>query len=496
VRIGRYEVRGEIGRGMMGIVYDAFDPTLDRSVALKTVQLSFAASERDRESFERRFFAEARAAAALQHPNIVVIHDLGRDEESGTLFMAQERLQGRNLAELSEGTALPWRDAVRIASRVASALQAAHDRGIVHRDVKPANVMLQPDGQPKVLDFGIARLPMSDLTGAGQVFGTPAFMSPEQARGEEVDARSDVFSVGSVLYQLLSGRRPFEGENVARILRLVSESDPEPLARTAPGIPAAVERVVARAMAKEPDTRYSSAGDLAEDLADLAEDREPRHLQGRGAHRSGAPTPAAPGAATTAQPAPTLDLDSELHALVSEPTHDVGPSRARRASRGWLRRAGLALGLLTLLALGFVAGRRGPEESPGVAVAAPTGPDVAPDPEPTSPAPLTAPPASIEVDFEHHLKSGNLRIWIDGDVALDRWLSADSERSIVGIKFRHGELSDSLDVPPGTHDVRVRLAWDDNSRTGVVTAHFVEGESRVLRIRIDRFTRHLSLDWR
>jgi serine/threonine-protein kinase len=500
-KIGRYEVRGEIGRGMMGVVYEAFDPTLDRAVALKTVQLTFPVSHQDRESFELRFFAEARAAAALQHPNIVVIHDLGRDEETGILYMAQERLQGRNLADLTEGRALPWSEAVRIASRIAAALQAAHERGIVHRDVKPANVVLQPDGQPKVLDFGIARVPMSELTGAGQVFGTPSFMSPEQAWGEGVDPRSDVFSVGSVLYQLLTGRRPFEGDNVARVLRLVAESHPEPPSRVVRDVPERVDQVVARAMAKLPGARYATAGALSEDLADLCENRPPRHLTAatEGPSRAGL---AAPGAATTAQPAPTLDLESELHALVSEPTHDVRPSRARAATARRLQHAALALGLLALLAAGFLAGRRSPERLPTPATApTPTGAapgipgDGLPTPHAALPTPIPLTPATIRVDFEHHLKSGNLRIWIDGEVALDRWLSPDSEKSIIGIKFRHGELTDSLDVAPGTHDVRVRLAWDDNQRTETVTAHLTEGESRVLRIRIDRLTRRLSLDW-
>ena len=475
--IGRYRIRGELGRGMMGVVYDAYDPTLGRQVALKTVQVSFCVTERDGEAFERRFFAEARAAARLQHPNVVVIHDLGRDPQSGVLFMALERLSGRTLAELlASGERPDWRETLRIGARIADALRAAHAEGIVHRDIKPANVVLLPGGEPKILDFGIAKLPASELTAAGQVFGTPANMSPEQARGEAVDARSDLFSLGTVLYEMLTGQRAFHSESIQTILMLLSERDPPPPSSLDPGLPPAVDALVARLLAKDPAGRPRSAGQLVGEIEAL--------LAGE-AIPPATPGTAPPGAGGTAPaPPPTLDLESELEALVAEVPTRTQTGRRLRAGRTpyWL---GIPAAILLGLAVAGV--DRGPALEPtsgGRAAARGAG---------TAPRP--ADPALVEVDFEHHLSSGHLRIWVDGDVALDRWLEPESEKSIVGVKLRRGELRETLEISPGTHDVRVRLAWDDNLRSETSTAHFAEGESRLLRVRLSRLTKALSLDW-
>jgi len=471
-RIGRYQIQGELGRGMMGVVYDAYDPTLGRHVALKTVQISFAITEREREAFEKRFFAEARAAARLQHPNVVVIHDLGRDPESGVLFMALERLSGRTLADLlASGERPGWSETLRIGARVADALLAAHAHGIVHRDIKPANVVLLPGGEPKILDFGIAKLPTSQLTAAGQVFGTPSNMSPEQARGEPVDARSDLFSLGTVLYELLTGRRAFHSDSIQTILLLLAERDPPPPSSFDPSVPPSVDGLIARLLAKDPARRPQTAGELAEEIEAL--------LSGAGT------LPALPGLARTGPegtapaPPPTLDLESELEALVSPPS----PPPRKRAQIGpmpyWL---GVAAALLIGFALAWGGGAAPEAANADVRVA-------------TENAAVAADPALMEVDFSHHLKSGHLRVWVDGDVALDRWLEADSEKSIVGLKLRKGELRETLEIRPGTHDVRVRLAWDDNLRSETTTAHFAEGESRMLKVRLSRLTKGLSLDW-
>src|SRR5688572_11159369 len=169
-KIARYEIRAELGRGMMGVVYEAFDPDLDRTIALKTIQLAFAASDEEREVFEKRFFAEARAAARLSHPGIVVVHDVGRDPDTGTLYIALERLQGRTLADVIRNDApVPWREALRLVGTVAEVLHHAHGQGVVHRDVKPANIMVLPTGEPKIMDFGIAKVEAAQLTAAGQV---------------------------------------------------------------------------------------------------------------------------------------------------------------------------------------------------------------------------------------------------------------------------------------------------------------------------------------
>ncbi|HVR70127.1 MAG TPA: serine/threonine-protein kinase, partial [Vicinamibacteria bacterium] len=269
-RIGRYEIEAELGRGMMGVVYLARDPALGRTIALKTVSLAFAVSDADREAFNTRFLEEARIAARLSHPGIVVVHEVGRDPGSDTLYIALEHLRGRTLADLAGGgRALPWPDAVRIGAGVARALEHAHAHGIVHRDVKPANIMVLDTGEAKVLDFGVARASASQLTATGQFFGTPAYMSPEQAGGGPLDGRSDVFSLGCVLYLALTGKRPFDAESVPAILSKVLHALPEPPSRVAPGLPAVLDAVVARAMAKEAAARYASAAALAEDLEAL-----------------------------------------------------------------------------------------------------------------------------------------------------------------------------------------------------------------------------------
>src|SRR3990172_1419523 len=217
--VGRYQIEAELGRGSMGVVYRALDPTLGRPVALKTILVDHLVSE-TRSDFERRFLAEARIAARLSHPGIVVVHDFGRDAKSGLLFIALECLTGETLAhKLAQGTLPAWRDALRIVGRVAVALHHAHQQGVVHRDVKPANVMILPSGEPKIMDFGIAH---AEQVGAEvESGGTPLYMSPEQALGGAVDGRSDLFSLGAIAYALLTGRPPFRGDSVRAILARV-----------------------------------------------------------------------------------------------------------------------------------------------------------------------------------------------------------------------------------------------------------------------------------
>jgi hypothetical protein len=264
----------------MGVVYEAWDPDLGRTIALKTVG-AFSLSRSERKKYERRFQTEARAAARLSHPGIVVVHDVGRDPESGLLFMALERLEGETLADrLASGRRFEWREALRIVGRVAQALHHAHAQGVVHRDVKPANVMILRSGEPKILDFGIARVDAGHLTTAGELFGTPLYMSPEQARGEAVDARSDLFSLGTIAYALLTGESPFAGPSVPAILARVAHRSARPPSESVPGLPRDVDLVLARAMAKAPADRYPDGRMLAEDIEDVLAGRPPRHREG------------------------------------------------------------------------------------------------------------------------------------------------------------------------------------------------------------------------
>ncbi len=278
--LGRYEIQKELGRGMMGIVYRANDPDLGRLVALKTIKLAFAIPDNEKAAFEKRFLAEARAAAGLQHPGIVVVHDFGRDAASATVYIALEYLEGHTLAEATaDGTPMDWRQALRITEKLAEALHHAHAKGIVHRDIKPANIMLMASsGHPKVMDFGIAKLPASTLTTAGEFFGTPSFMSPEQAGGQtDLDGRSDLFSLGCVLYQLLTGKRAFDGGTLPAILMRVMKDDPAPPSQAVPGLPPALDLLVGKALAKDKAHRYQSGQQMAEDMQDILAGRPARH---------------------------------------------------------------------------------------------------------------------------------------------------------------------------------------------------------------------------
>ena len=271
-RIGRYKILGELGRGAMGIVYKAEDPNLDRVVALKTIVIE--ADAEGRKEYERRFFLEAKAAGKLNHPNIVTVYDFG--EEDSVAYLAMELVEGTDLRERlknSKGEGLPAIDAVDFAQQIAEGLGYAHERGIVHRDIKPGNIMLQPRGQAKIMDFGLARMRVADhKTSTGMVLGTPKYMSPEQVAGQPVDQRSDIFSLGIVLHEMLTGTRLFAGEDAPQIMHNVVHVEHEPPTRIKPELPSMLDFVVARALKKDPALRYQDAFELSADLGNcLAE---------------------------------------------------------------------------------------------------------------------------------------------------------------------------------------------------------------------------------
>ena len=265
--VSRYRVLARIGAGGMGDVYRAEDTMLGRVVAVKLLPESLSADTRLR----ARFLREARLASALDHPNICAIHDVGRSD--GRLFIAMRYVEGKTVKQLVASGPLEPERVVSIASQSAYAVAAAHGRGIVHRDVKSSNIMVTTAGQAVVLDFGLAKLldesaraSASALTRPGTVLGTPAYMSPEQARGEPADHRSDVFSLGVVIYEMATGRVPFEGDSHPDTLRAVVQDPHRPIAELNAEAPAGLSTVVDRALAKDPADRYQS---IAEMLADL-----------------------------------------------------------------------------------------------------------------------------------------------------------------------------------------------------------------------------------
>jgi serine/threonine protein kinase len=309
-QLGRYRIEGELGRGAMGVVYKAHDPVLDRTVALKTIVLGDDAQER--EEFHSRFFQEAKAAARLNHPALITIYDFG--EEGSLAYMAMELLKGTELSKLMVQGALPLPEAISIAEQVAEGLAFAHDNGVIHRDIKPGNITLLPRGRVKIMDFGIARMMTSDLkTQLGVRLGTPKYMSPEQSSGGTIDNRTDIFSLGILLYEMLTGARLFQGENLTQVLHNVATFMPPPPSRLKPEVTSLLDLVVMRALAKKPGDRYSSAWEMADDLRNCLQELSPTALVSRGR----AETTAKNDVAAEEAPDKTVVLKPQFDATVS-----------------------------------------------------------------------------------------------------------------------------------------------------------------------------------
>src|SRR5271163_4388602 len=266
MKAGRYEIVGELGRGAMGVVYKATDPVIGRAVAVKTIKLSEEGTGLSRPELLARFQTEARAAGLLTHPNIVVVFDAG--EEEGLYYITMELVEGKSVqALLDAGHAFPLPRVLRIMEQTCSALQFAHERNIVHRDIKPANLMLTEDDTVKVTDFGTAKiLQFGTVQQTTHVMGTPSYMSPEQVKGRPVDGRTDIFSLGVVLYEMLTGEKPFPGQNITTVIYKIVNEDPVPPRQLDPSIHAGISAVIMKALYKEPDERYQTCRELLEDL--------------------------------------------------------------------------------------------------------------------------------------------------------------------------------------------------------------------------------------
>jgi eukaryotic-like serine/threonine-protein kinase len=265
-KAGRYEIVGELGRGAMGVVYRANDPVIGRSVAVKTIRLTEEGTGLSRPELLSRFQTEARAAGLLTHPNIVVVYDAG--EEDGLYYITMELVEGKSLqALLDDGHAFPVPRVLRILEQTCSALGFAHERNIVHRDIKPANLMLSADDTVKVTDFGTAKiLQFGTVQQTTHVMGTPSYMSPEQVKGRPVDGRTDIFSLGVVMYEMLTNEKPFPGQSITTVIYKIVNEEPIPPRQLNPSLHPGLNEIVMRALAKEPEERYQSCRELLEDL--------------------------------------------------------------------------------------------------------------------------------------------------------------------------------------------------------------------------------------
>jgi serine/threonine-protein kinase len=376
--LGHFVVRGELGRGGMGVVYAALDQALGREVALKVMPLSGDAERR------RRFLREARSAAGLSHPGIATIYEVG--EVGGRAFIALELVRGVTLRSRLDQVApqapgvsrsLPLDEALRITTAITRALAKAHGRGVIHRDLKPENVMIAEDGAIKLLDFGLAKLIDAALPGSadsttttqeGRILGTPSYMSPEQARGRTVDARSDVFSLGVMLYEMMTGTRPFASTSLLELFAALDRDAPQPPSRANPGVSAALERVVLRCLEKAPAARYADAGELLRDLE----------------HARDLPTPE-PGARVR---------DEALPRALAESADEPAPRVAHRRRRATIAAAVVAAAALTAVFLVLVRPRDRAADVPVAAAAvAPTAP--VPTALTALPVPINARPEAI-----------------------------------------------------------------------------------------------------
>jgi serine/threonine-protein kinase len=496
--IGRYEVLEELGQGAMGTVYRAKDPAMDRVVALKTIRSEILSGQQGGE-FRERFYREARAAGALAHPGIVPVFDVG--EHDGMPFLVMEFIKGRTLADAARsGERLPLERVCEIGQQIAEALGYAHQKGVVHRDIKAANILLTSRDsygieRPKITDFGVAKLASVQITTTGQMLGTPAFMPPEQFSGGPIDGRTDLFSLGVILYWMCTGEYPFPGENLMTISYKVMHTEPVPPRKLNPAVSESLDGVILKCLAKNPAERYQTGEELARDLSAVRAGRLGI------AARSGIAVTAAAGA-TAADPQATLDPSSTAGASTagaSRPPLDAEPPIARppMATPVGTKKENLVL-MLVLLALVIALGglyvlqnRDGGNLSAPAAATTGTAAASAPAPAVKTPAPtqpvaaaaaavnfnpLTLNPnenARLRVDIQRVPPNVELALVMDGKLYIRR----------SAVEFEKND--DDMYLPPGIHEFRVR------ARTGrllkvsnIVSTDFEAKKRKTLRIEL------------
>ncbi len=468
-REGRYVREAIIGRGACAVVCRARDTALGRTVAIKLIRFDPSMSEDGRNEMAARSEREARAAGALSHPNIVTIHDAGRGPEPGEFQIVMEYVEGTTLRKrLTEGPLEPA-EAARIAKQVAAALAYAHRAGIIHRDVKPANILIREDGLAKLTDFGIARLETSELTQTGDWIGSPAYMAPEQACGGHADARSDIFALGLVLYEMITGRRVFDGNTLAVLTyRIVNEMPPPP-SRRAPGVSRGWDAVIMKSLAKDPEARYASAGDLAAEIERLERgeaplalaayepppDPDPREVPGRPCGEMAAGDAAAASGGATLLPV--------AESIRSVPASCVTTllSRARAvASRGAILAGAAALAALLACLLTF--------------------------------GPLLggSPKGTVRLQVEHGLGLATIMVEVDGETV---WYDLLMEAGIEGGfrpfvreigRFPPGRSATEIELSPGEHTIAVRVDSGEETWAGSTQRRLEPGSVETLHVRI------------
>ena len=472
-KIGRYDIEGTIGRGAMGVVYRARDPIIGRALAIKVVSLSGGLADDAKEEYRQRFFREAQAAGNLHHPNIVTVFDAG--EERGVPYLVMELVEGESLAQrLKRAGKLSVEEASSIARQVAAGLAYAHEKGVVHRDIKPANILLDAKGRAAITDFGVARLSASDLTRTGEVLGTPNFMSPEQVLGQALDGRSDLFSLGVVYYLMLTGERPFKGEEVSAICYNVVHSEPVPPVSSL-ALPGEVAGVLERLLRKSPAERFADGEAAAAALREVTERTQvvaspvsnTSQRQPAGGSTGGATRPATSTvgqAATMAAPPRGLGRGAKaaLTALAVLAAAGVIVASWLIATR-WRVRSAPPAGVQATAPKESApppaapppplpAAKASPRPTPASSAAGPATGTAVPAAAKARTAPPPAKPIPVGIVAEGPLASGRIRVEAGGKTLLDRPFLGGFGRGRKGLL-----LADRLLLAPGERSITIAV---------------------------------------
>jgi serine/threonine-protein kinase len=480
-RLGRYELLERLASDATSIAWRARDPELDRLVLVEAPAIPDDATASERVTFGDRFLEQARRAAGVTHTSLLVIHDSGRDEATGRPFVVQELVPGRTLAEaLVPGQPLPWEEALRLVGALGRAIQQLHAADLVHRAVRPSNVRLLEGRPPKLADAGLTRFETNHQqpSRVSESVVESLYVSPEQIVGERVDARSDIFSLAAVAYRLVAGCDAFAADTPREVLARVSHDRPRPVSQIVSGLPPGLDDVLGQALATARKDRYADIGAFCDDLEDLLAGKPPRHARPEAAREdAGRLLAAAPGSG---------EGESKV----------TGAMLKRRRSAVRIAAAVAALALVAGLEL-----LRRRLDSPGPPRAAPSvdldrREGAAPPSDGVElPSLASAEPARLSLDFRHTLERGTLVVTVDGTKLLERKVSAAVKKSVLGIKLREGSLREVIELPPGRHEVAVRVSWGDDQRSERVAGLFKPGATRRLTARVARIGKRLTLEW-
>jgi serine/threonine protein kinase len=541
--LDRYEIDAELGRGAMGVVYRARDPKLGRTVAIKTVSIAGLDPDAEQE-YRKRFVVEAHAAGRLSHPGIVTIFDVREDTEP---YLVMEYVEGQSLQQLvgRENCILPVSTTLRLVQELAEALHYAHAQGVVHRDVKPANILVTPDGHPKIADFGIAKLNQTELTLPGHILGSPAFMAPEQLSEENVDSRSDLFSLGVILYYMLTGHRPFQGNSTTTVCFKLVNHEPMPVSALDSKFPPELDAIVSRAIAKDPAQRYQSGMAMASDLQKLREqsgfvhsgdwterslkrDAIPRYVKGTSAEPDSqerkSPAKAAAGHGffqkeknlfsaalvfgllvmaltgaafwslhgSTPKPAGTIAESQQPVVEIpnssdSPDTSDTKPANDEERTSSSSKKeqtSSKASGSKSKHSISQV------KAPPATAVKAPT-------PAPKAAAVAAPADAMLQIEIEHHFTNATASVWVDDGLVYTQSLAGDKKRHALLFRKVVGHQFQVVRVASGKHLVRVRIQSDADSydQSKISSVAFTPGVS-LLRIVCDDKGDGLQLEFK